>query len=96
MLADRMSDRDSGNKPSSGDRIPFVYIKKTGKCLQGDRIEHPCFIGENNLKLDYEFYITNQIMKPVISHHIHQNCFDFFVLKTINSRSKWRPVGLNT
>ena len=33
--------------------------------MQGDRIEHPDFIKENNLKPDYLFYITNQIMKPV-------------------------------
>ena len=33
--------------------------------LQGDRIEDPEFIKKNNLKLDYEFYITNQIMNPV-------------------------------
>ena len=33
--------------------------------LQGDRIEHPDYIRENNLKPDYMFYITNQIMKPV-------------------------------
>ena len=33
--------------------------------LQGDRIEDPEFIKKNNLELDYEFYITNQIMNPV-------------------------------
>ena len=33
--------------------------------LQGDRIEHPNYIIKNKLKPDYEFYITNQIMKPV-------------------------------
>ena len=33
--------------------------------LQGDRIEDPEFIKKNKLDLDYEFYITNQIMNPV-------------------------------
>ena len=33
--------------------------------LQGDRIEHIDFIKENKLVLDYEFYISNQIMNPV-------------------------------
>jgi len=33
--------------------------------LQGDRIEDPAYIKKNNLELDYEFYITNQIMNPV-------------------------------
>jgi DNA polymerase elongation subunit (family B) len=66
VLADRITARDPGNKPSSGDRIPFVYINTTNKkALQGEKIETPNFIKENNLKIDYSFYITNQIMKPV-------------------------------
>jgi DNA polymerase elongation subunit (family B) len=71
VLADRIGQRDPGNKPTSGDRIPFVYIitKESGKgkkILQGDKIETPSFIKENNLKIDYSFYITNQIMKPLL------------------------------
>ena len=66
VLADRMTARDPGNKPGPGDRIPFVYIaSKDKKALQGEKIETPTFITENNLKIDYSFYITNQIMKPV-------------------------------
>ena len=67
VLADRIGKRDPGNKPSSGDRIPFVYIKtQNKKALQGDKIETPQFIAENKLKPDYAHYITNQIMKPVL------------------------------
>ena len=66
VLADRITARDPGNKPSSGDRIPFVYINTTNKkALQGEKIETPTYITENSLKIDYSFYITNQIMKPV-------------------------------
>jgi DNA polymerase elongation subunit (family B) len=66
VLADRITARDPGNKPGPGDRIPFVYIStKDKKALQGDKIETPTFIIENKLKIDYSFYITNQIMKPV-------------------------------
>ena len=107
VLADRMAERDPGNKPKSNDRIPYAYIDKgktkqiigykkikerrqvgefkNGKpkyknfmvddltqpkykkitILQGDRIEHIDFIKENKMDLDYEFYITNQIMNPV-------------------------------
>lgn len=68
VLADRISQRDPGNKPSTSDRIPFVYIN-TGPGpapkLQGDRIETPGYIVENRLTPDYAFYITNQIAKPV-------------------------------
>jgi DNA polymerase elongation subunit (family B) len=66
VLADRITARDPGNKPGSGDRIPFVYIATSDKkALQGEKIETPNFIIENKLKIDYSFYITNQIMKPV-------------------------------
>ena len=66
VLADRIGKRDPGSKPSVGSRVPFIYIQTKGKVkLQGDKIETPGFIKKNNLKPDYAFYITNQIMKPV-------------------------------
>jgi len=66
VLADRIGKRDPGNKPSSGDRIPFVYIETKNKnALQGEKIEHPEYIIENKIRPNYAFYITNQIMKPV-------------------------------
>ncbi len=153
VLADRIGERDPGNKPKANDRIPFAYVEvddkptlvgfkkafelqgtgeyknlrkriksgefykkdeviddgfykngnpKTKKIkvndetrpkykwieekgpeimkkvevqgepkykkkiiLQGDRIEHPDYIKEKKLKLDYKFYISNQIMNPV-------------------------------
>ena len=66
VLADRMGVRDPGNKPNTGDRIPYAYIHNDAKgALQGDKIEHPDYIHANRLQLNYSFYITNQIMKPV-------------------------------
>jgi DNA polymerase elongation subunit (family B) len=71
VLADRISAREPGNKPTSGDRIPFVYIitkaaSKGQKILQGNRIENPLYIKDHHLPIDYSFYITNQIMKPLL------------------------------
>jgi DNA polymerase elongation subunit (family B) len=69
VLADRIGEREPGNKPLPSDRIPYVYIvkkeKKGEKMLQGDKIELPRYIQEHKLKPDYLTYITNQIMKPV-------------------------------
>lgn len=66
VLSDRMTTRDSGSKPSSGDRIPFIYVHTKSKtALQGEKIETPTYIIEQGLKIEYRFYITNQIMKPV-------------------------------
>jgi len=87
VLADRMAERNPGNKPKPNDRIPFMYrvmpkellydynnLYKSGqrkgqprdkKVLQGDRIEHPDYMEEKNIEIDYKFYISNQIMNPV-------------------------------
>jgi DNA polymerase elongation subunit (family B) len=69
-LAQRMTNRDAGNAPQLNDRIPFVAIevpeRKGVKILQGERIEHPEYIVEKGLKIDYLFYLTNQIMNPSI------------------------------
>ena len=69
VLANRVKDRDPGNAPVSNERVPYLFIKikeeKNVDYLQGDRIETPSFIRQNNLQIDYEKYILNQIMKPV-------------------------------
>ena len=65
VLADRIGKRDPGNKPKTGDRIPFVYITNKKAKLQGERIETPEYIRSKKIRPDYSFYITNQIMKPL-------------------------------
>lgn len=76
VLARRMGERDPGNKPQVNDRVPYIFICPPsapgkgkaggGSTLQGDRIEHPDYIRERKLPVDYRFYVTNQIMKPVL------------------------------
>ena len=65
-LVDRMGERGD-EKPQVNDRIPYVYIDVKGEHikLQGDRIEHPDYIREHGLMPDYQFYITNQLTKPI-------------------------------
>ena len=66
VLADRIGQRDPGNKPKPGDRIKYLFItNKQGK-LQGEKIETPEFITQNKLHIDYTYYITNQLMKPLL------------------------------
>jgi DNA polymerase elongation subunit (family B) len=68
-LADRITARDPGNAPAAGDRIGYVYIcPKSGQeasKLQGERIETPAFIRENNLVPDYRHYIEHQLQNPI-------------------------------
>ena len=66
VLANRIGKRDPGNKPKPGDRMKFVFVvNQSPKALMGDKIETPEFIIENKLRVDYNHYITNQLMKPL-------------------------------
>jgi len=77
VLAQRIGEREPGNKPQTNDRIPFIYVDvsendsargggKKKALLQGERIEDPVYVLEHGLKPDVSHYITNQIMKPVL------------------------------
>jgi len=65
VLADRIAQRDPGNRPKAGDRIKYLYIVNKFCKLQGDKIETIEFIIANKLNIDYTHYITNQLMKPL-------------------------------
>jgi len=98
VLSDRIAKRDPGNKPQSNDRIPYVYIEVAKKVkLQGERVEHPKYILENNLKIDYLFYITNQIMKPSLQflELIANNpdaIFRMYIIREENRKSGLEPI----
>jgi DNA polymerase elongation subunit (family B) len=66
VLADRMEERDAGNKPQVGDRLSYIYVaNRKDEKKQGDKIESIEYVREKKLKPDVEFYITNQIQNPV-------------------------------
>jgi len=66
VLSDRIGRRDPGNKPKPGDRIKYLFVTNADKkALLGERVETPEFIVENRIKIDYMYYITNQLMKPL-------------------------------
>lgn len=99
VLADRIAVRDPGNKPQSNDRIPYAYIEVKGvPKLQGDRVETPDFITKHNLKLDYTFYITNQIMKPCLQFlelviENPEDIFKEYIFKEENRKKGIAPIG---
>ena len=99
VLADRMAERDPGNRPQSNDRIPYVYKIIKGKPkLQGDRVETPEYLVEHGEKIDYLFYITNQIMKPSVQflEHVIQDpekIFEDHILREENRRKGLRPIS---
>jgi DNA polymerase elongation subunit (family B) len=69
FLAEKIGQRDPGNKPQSGDRIEFAVtippnFDPKKKYLQGELVETPDFIKKNNIPINYMFYMENQIMNP--------------------------------
>jgi len=87
VLAERIGKRDPGNKPKSGDRIKFVFIVNDDKkALQGDKMETPEFIIENNIPIDYNYYITNQLMKPLMQ------LFGLEVEKIWKAQGRWSAI----
>lgn len=97
-LAKRMADRDAGNKPQINERIPFVTIEKIKpkgvKLLQGDMIEHPDYIRQHNLQIDYLFYLTNQIVNPAVQilDLIIPDSKEKIFMKTINKYKEERKI----
>ena len=69
ILAERITARDPGNAPASGDRISFLYtLPPPGELAsksQGDRIETPSFIREKGLQVDAKFYMEHQLLNPI-------------------------------
>jgi DNA polymerase elongation subunit (family B) len=86
VLGERLAERDSGNKPQSGDRLMFAVtvpknIENKEKLLQGDMIEVPSYIKENNIPINYIFYMKNQIMNPALQflELVDKNAKEIFI-----------------
>lgn len=99
VLADRITERNPGNKPQTNDRIPYVYIEVDKKVkLQGDRVESPDYILENKLKIDYLYYIIKQIMKPSLQFLEHivpgdpTKLFTKHITIATNNKKGIRPI----
>jgi len=69
ILAERITLRDPGNAPASGDRISFLYVMpgvgQQASKLQGERIETPAFIKQKKLDVDVKYYMEHQLMNPL-------------------------------
>ncbi len=62
----KMREREPGSEPQSGDRVPYVLVKKeTKNPTQFELAEDPVWVKNNNLELDYNYYFTNKFMNPI-------------------------------
>lgn len=65
VLAEKMHQRDPATAPAVGDRIPYVIIKGAKDAKAFEKAEDPLFVLENNLPLDAQYYLNNQLAKPL-------------------------------
>ncbi|CAJ0957247.1 unnamed protein product, partial [Mesorhabditis belari] len=64
-LAARMRKRDPGSAPRLGDRVPFVIIAAGKNVPAYEKAEDPTYVLENNVPIDFNYYLTNQLAKPL-------------------------------
>lgn len=62
-LAERL--RRRGATVGIGDRIPYVIVKGDKKMLTHEKSEDPVYVLEHNLPIDKEYYIEQQLSKPL-------------------------------
>nr|BAO20824.1 DNA polymerase delta catalytic subunit [Thereuonema tuberculata] len=65
-LSHRMRKRDAGSAPNLGDRVPFVIIKAAKGTAAYMKSEDPIYVLENNIPIDTEYYLENQLSKPLL------------------------------
>ncbi|KAL7574896.1 hypothetical protein ACA910_010727 [Epithemia clementina (nom. ined.)] len=65
-LAARMKKRDPGSAPQMGDRVPYVIVTGTKGAANFEKAEDPIYVLENNVPIDFKWYLTNQLEKPLI------------------------------
>lgn len=65
-LANRMKKRDPAGAPKLGDRVPYVIISGPKGQPAYLKSEDPLYVLENNIPIDTDYYLTNQISKPLL------------------------------
>ncbi|MPC19065.1 DNA polymerase delta catalytic subunit [Portunus trituberculatus] len=65
-LANKMKKRDAGTAPKLGDRVPYVIISGAKGTPAYEKAEDPIYVLENSLPIDYEYYLSNQLSKPLL------------------------------
>lgn len=75
-LAERMKKRDAGSAPALGDRVAYVIVKAMKGtilliCLflgaaAYEKAEDPLYVLEHSIPIDAQYYLENQLSKPLL------------------------------
>ena len=61
-----MRKRDPGTAPNIGDRIQYVIIKGEKGSKNYENSEDPIYVLEHDLPIDIDYYLENQLKKPLL------------------------------
>ena len=64
-VRDKIKKRSPGSEPQQGDRVQFVIVEGPKNAKMYEKAEDPEWVAENGIKIDYQYYFTNQLKKPV-------------------------------
>ncbi|CAD5114717.1 DgyrCDS3760 [Dimorphilus gyrociliatus] len=65
-LANKMKKRDPGSAPQLGDRVPYVVIAGAKGAAAYMKSEDPIYVLEHNIPIDTQYYLENQLAKPLL------------------------------
>ena len=64
-VRNKIRERAPGSEPQQGDRVQFVIVEGPKNAKMFEKAEDPDWVQENGVKIDYQYYFTNQLKKPV-------------------------------
>lgn len=64
-LAEKMKKRGDENAANLGNRVGYIMVQKGKKVAGYDKAEDPVYVLEHNLPIDTEYYIEQQLAKPL-------------------------------
>jgi len=103
MLAKKIRERNPGEAPCIGDRIRYVIVRGIKGASVSERAEDPLYVMDNGLQLDYNYYLHQQLEKPLmrIFEPIVKNVSELFsgdhvrvATSTVSSSLKSGRAGL--
>ena len=71
QMVKRMKERDEGSEPRTGERFGYVVIDDPKRGVElTERTEDPSYALEHGMKIDYIYYLKQQLEKPITTYMI--------------------------
>ena len=64
-VRDKIKARAPGSEPQQGDRVQFVIVTGPRDAKMFEKAEDPAWVKDQGIPVDYQYYFTNQLKKPV-------------------------------